>query len=81
MKKVTTVYQARLLPEIDDPYFERSSRIDPVTHHTIIEQVARPFSAAPIDGDSILLFIDSDGRRMQVVYTNEGPAKIMLRIP
>ena len=78
--KVTTVEQARALPEVRSGMWDFTRTTDPVTGITTEQRVPRPFSPQPTDGDQILLFIDVDGRRMQVVYTVEGPAKTEFRL-
>jgi hypothetical protein len=77
--KITTVEQARALPEVDGSFYDLVKRLDPETHTLVVERVVRPFVPQPTDGDQILLFIDTDGRRMQVVYTKDGPAKTEFR--
>ena len=69
--KVTTVEQARALPELEDT----RKTIDPDTGITTIERIAVPFAPMPLDGDQILFFIDTDGRPMRIVYTPDGPTK------
>lgn len=73
--KVTTVEQARALREVSHPYLDHRDEVDPKTGITTRYMVSVPFSPAPIDGDQILLFIDSDGRSMQVAYRADGPVK------
>lgn len=80
--KVTTLEQARALPEVESVFFDLRrtllERDEPGVGKrgdTIIERVPRQICAHPVDGDQILLFVDSDGRPMQVTYTAEGPAK------
>ena len=73
--KVTTVEQARALREVSHPYMDYRDEVDPKTGITTRHRVAVPFSPHPIDGDEILIFIDSDGRSMQVAYRADGPVK------
>lgn len=73
--KVTTIEQARALPEVDHPYLDYIYSTDQTTGITTTSRKVRPFVPRPIDGDEILLFMDSDGRSMQVCHTAEGPAK------
>jgi putative hemolysin len=75
MKKITTVAEARSLPEVDHPFMDSKRTIDPQTGVTTVERTARPFCPMPTDGDQILFFTDADGRSMQVCYTPDGPAK------
>ena len=69
MKKVTTVAEARALPEVDGKWWDERRITDSKTGITTVERVPRTLSPHPIDGDQILLFIDSDGRPMEVTYT------------
>ena len=85
--KVTTVEQARALPEVSHPFLDERTRIlhedDPGVGRRgdmVREYVTRPYCPQPMDGDQILLFVDSDGRRMQIVYTPDGPAKTPFRL-
>ncbi len=85
--KVTTVEQARSLPEVRSATWDFKRRILDVARpgigkrgDMVEERIARPLSPQPIDGDQILLFIDADGRSMQVVYTPDGPAKTPFRL-
>lgn len=85
--KVTTVAQARALPEVRSAFADERHRMLTEDEQgvgkkgdTIIELVPRQFSPHPIDGDQILLFTDADGRSMQVCYTPEGPAKTEFRL-
>jgi hypothetical protein len=78
---IKTVEQARALPEIRGglSYFSRE-RILP-NGDKVIEDVPRQLSAQPIDGDSIALFTDTDGRSMEVVHTvEEGWCKREFRL-
>ena len=82
--RVTTLKQARALPEVRGAFFDERRRIleqdEPGLGRrgdTIIEREVRPF--VPMPTDQILWFLDDDGRRMQVVYTQDGPAKCELR--
>lgn len=59
--KISTVEQARALPEISSDLF-----------------FGGRLSSEGIDGDSIILFIDADGRSMTVVDTENGPAKMAM---
>jgi hypothetical protein len=85
--KITTVEQARALPEVRGAFWDERRRILDQDElgvgrrgDTVIERVVRPFVPTPTDGDQILWFFDADGRRMQVVYTQDGPAKCELRL-
>jgi hypothetical protein len=78
---VTTVAQARALPEVAHADFDERRRILDADEaggrkgDTLVERVVRPYCPTPTDGKQILLFIDSDGRSMRIVYTPTGPAK------
>lgn len=72
---VKTIEQARALPEILSELFEFVDEIDPVTHHTIRKNIPRKFYVREIDDDDIIFFTDADGRSMQVVGSEAGPAK------
>lgn len=73
--KVTTVAQARALPEVEHPYLDSVTITNHETGITATYRKPRPFYPHPTDGDQILFFGDIDGRCMQVVYTENGPAK------
>ena len=91
MVKVTSVAQAMELPEIESAIwdikravltspeeaiaFRQRTAVKCGLGDTVIERKLRPFCPHPTGGDQILLFVDADGRRMQIVYTPEGPAK------
>lgn len=79
-RKITTVAEARSLPEVAHPFMDRKRTTDPLTGITTEESIVRPFCPQPTDGDQILLFNDADGRSMQVVYTPDGPAKTPWRL-
>lgn len=72
--KITTVVQARALPEVDHPFLDRKQWTDDkgITH---VEETVRPLCPRPLNGDQIMFFRDADGRAMQIVYTPDGPAK------
>ena len=72
---VKTVEQARALPEIRSAFWEFRRETDPKTGITTEHRVPMPFTPRPIQGDEILLFTDTDGRSMQVIWTKDGPAK------
>jgi hypothetical protein len=69
-----TVAEARALPEVESAWFETERHMTP-GGITVITQTPRKFSARGIEGDDILWFTDSDGRSMQVIDTEDGPAK------
>lgn len=80
--KVTTLEQARALPEVQHAFCDYTKRIlqhDDPEHGpagtTVIERVVRPYFPMPTHGDQLLFFTDADGRLMQVCYTADGPAK------
>ena len=77
--KVDTVEKARALPEVDNEFYDVKRTIDQKTGVTTVERTVRPFCPRGIDGDEIILFIDSDGRAMKVIGTPNGPAKTEFR--
>ncbi len=58
MNKISTIEQARALPEVDASIM-----------------FGMPIFGGGITGDSIILFVDADGRSMQVIKTKDGYAK------
>lgn len=74
-----TVEEARALPEVSNALYEEE-RITDSRGHTEIRVKFRKLTARPIEGDDIILFVDADGRAMQVVDTENGPAKTPFRI-
>jgi hypothetical protein len=78
---IKTVEQARALPEIRGglAYFSRERTLP--NGDKVIEDLPRQLSAQPVEGDSIALFTDKDGRTMQVVHTvEEGWCKTEFRL-
>ena len=75
--KITTIEQALALPEISDPFFDVTIEILP-SGEKVMHRKPRLFVPMPTDGDQILFFVDN-GRSMQVVYTETGPAKTEVR--
>ena len=76
--QVTDIEQARALPEIQGRYFDEEKKIiqdGPDRGMTVVTRKVRPFVPVPISPEQILYFCDSDGRSMEVVYTEAGPAK------
>lgn len=64
---VKTIEAARALQEIDFLALMGSP-------------LAGPLATSGIAGDDIIMFVDADGRAMQVVETAEGPRKMELRL-
>jgi hypothetical protein len=73
LTKVTSVTQARGLPEI--PVLVQHIVTDPKTGITMITDEFPRFYPQPVDGEQILFFRESDGRLMEVLYNENGPAK------
>lgn len=75
MGGVKTVEQAMALPEVESAMWDEvvTIRADGVT---VKEYKPRKFCAAPVSGDNIILFVDSDGVSKQVIETENGPAKV-----
>ena len=71
MQKVTTMEQARALPmapDEDELYLDEKG-------NTVRRRVTPKFYPRCADPDQILFFGEEDGRLMQIVYTEHGPAK------
>lgn len=73
-RSITTIEDAWALPEVNDPYFDNETEVL-ASGETVIHRKPRKFVPQPTSGDQILFFVDSDGRSMQVCYTENGPAK------
>lgn len=71
---IKTVEQAQALPEIEDRMFKRIIETQP-DGTTVVKLEMRKLYGRGISGDSILWFIDKDGRSMEVIDSEDGAAK------
>ena len=78
MEKITTLEQAIALREINDRFFHVMEKIldsGPSAGDKVLIRKPRKFVAQPTNKDQMLFFNDN-GRKMEVFYTESGPAKI-----
>jgi hypothetical protein len=78
-RKISTIEEARALPEVSR-YIEHRVT-DPKTGMTTVSGEVPKFYPSCTDGDQILLFTDTDGRSMEITYTENGPAKRVFEWP
>ena len=74
IRHIKTVEEARLLPEINDPMFEDETEEQPDGTFIVKMRIRRLYGEG-VEGDDIMLFIDTDGITKKVVQTENGPAK------
>ena len=75
MIHVKTAEQAQALPEIESEFFEITIETLP-DGTTVRTEKPRGICGPGIEGDDIILFVDTDGISKKIVYTEQGPAKI-----
>ncbi len=75
---VKTIKDAQALSEISDDMFQYWE--EPQEDGTTLTKCKiRPLYGAGVEGDDIMLFIDTDGRSMKVVSTEDGFKKTVFR--
>lgn len=72
--KIDTIEKARALPLIENELYEEIREEMPDGTIRISNRVRKLYGRG-IEGDEIILFIDSDGTPMKVIATESGPAK------